>query len=112
MVTAKPWVVFVGHSLGGDFRIINIQVPKTQIRDTAEFFYSKKEKRKLGLKFLIYFLFNERVQTGNHDSIEDAMSALQLYEKYLELSKQGTLESTINRIYLEGQFTRFRIPNA
>lgn len=104
--------VFVGHSLGGDFRIINIQVPKNQIRDTAEFFYSKKEKRKLGLKFLIYFLFNERVQTGNHDSIEDAMSALQLYEKYLELSKQGTLESTINRIYLEGQFTRFRIPNA
>ncbi|GME83161.1 unnamed protein product [Ambrosiozyma monospora] len=103
--------VFVGHSLGGDFRTINIRIPPAQIRDTAEFFYLKKEKRKLGLKFLVYHLCHERVQTGNHDSIEDALSALKLYRKYLELERSGQLEDTLTRIYLEGQFSRFKIPD-
>ncbi|ODV88230.1 hypothetical protein CANARDRAFT_26383 [[Candida] arabinofermentans NRRL YB-2248] len=103
--------IFVGHSLGGDFRTINIQIPPQQVRDTAEFFYLKKEKRKLGLKFLIYQLFDDRIQTGNHDSIEDAYSALKLYKKYLQLKKNGTLEKTLQRIYLEGQFSRFKVPN-
>ncbi|KAH3670989.1 hypothetical protein OGAPHI_000700 [Ogataea philodendri] len=95
--------VFVGHSLGGDFRTINIQVPPQQVRDTAELFYLKREKRKLGLKFLIYQVFNDRVQTGNHDSIEDAYSALRLYRKWLELKAAGELDDALQRIYLEGQ---------
>ncbi|KAG7748111.1 hypothetical protein KL912_002788 [Ogataea haglerorum] len=104
--------VFVGHSLSGDFRAINIQVPPQQVRDTAELFYLKREKRKLGLKFLVYQLFNDRVQTGNHDSIEDAHSALRLYRKYLELKQSGELEETLQRIYLEGQYSRFRVPSS
>ncbi|VEU22548.1 DEKNAAC103692 [Brettanomyces naardenensis] len=102
--------IFVGHSLKGDFRMINIQVPLEQVRDTAELYYLKKERRKLSLKYLIYQVFQDNVQTGNHDSIEDAYSALRLYRKYLELVRTGQLESTLQRIYLEGQMSRFRIP--
>ncbi|QPG73679.1 hypothetical protein FOA43_000992 [Brettanomyces nanus] len=102
--------IFIGHSLKGDFRMINIKVPKNQVRDTAELFYLKKEKRKLSLKYLIYQLFHDNVQTGNHDSIEDAYSAMRLYRKYLELERTGMLEFTLQRIYLEGQMSRFRIP--
>lgn len=103
--------IFIGHSLKGDFRMIDIQVPHEQVRDTAELFYLKEEKRKLSLKYLIYQLFNDNVQVGNHDSIEDAMSALRLYRKYLELRSNGKLDETIHRVYLEGQLSQFRIPS-
>ncbi|EGW32376.1 uncharacterized protein SPAPADRAFT_138105 [Spathaspora passalidarum NRRL Y-27907] len=103
-------VVFVGHGLYNDFRCINLQVPKKQIRDTAEFYYKSDFKRQLGLKFLAYVLLKEKVQSNNHDSIEDAYTALMLYKKYLELTSQGMFESTLNFIYSEGQQMRFRVP--
>lgn len=103
-------VIFVGHGLQNDFRTINLQVPSQQIRDTAEFFYLSDFKRKLSLKFLAYVLLRENVQTGNHDSIEDANTALLLYKKYLELNAVGEFEGALNRIYMEGQQLRFRVP--
>lgn len=102
--------VFVGHGLQNDFRCINLHVPKNQIRDTAEFFYLPDFKRKLSLKFLAYILLKEKVQTGNHDSIEDANAALLLYKKYLELTAIGEFETTLHRIYMDGQQLRFRVP--
>lgn len=104
--------VMVGHSLIGDFRMINIQVSPMQVRDTAICYYSKSEKRKLGLKFLVYHVLNDEVQKGNHDSIEDARSALRLYKKYQQLKKDGKLEEVINKVYVEGQMSGFRVPSA
>lgn len=103
-------IVFVGHGLYNDFRCINLQVPSGQIRDTADYFYKSDFKRQLGLKFLAYVLLKEKVQAGNHDSIEDAHTALLLYKKYLELTATGTFDSTLNYIYAEGQQMRFRVP--
>ena len=104
--------IFVGHGLYNDFRCINLQVPKLQIRDTGEFYYLPEFKRKLSLKFLAYVLLKEKVQTGNHDSIEDAHTALLLYRKYLDLQLQGDFESTLYNIYFEGQQLRFRVPES
>lgn len=103
--------VFVGHGLKSDFRCINLQVPKHQIRDTIEYYYLLDFKRKLSLKFLAYTVLKESVQTRNHDSIEDAHTALLLYEKYMELRAQGEFELELRRIYLEGQQLRFRAPD-
>ncbi|KAG7661987.1 PAN2 [[Candida] subhashii] len=103
-------VVFVGHGLYNDFRCINLQVPSDQIRDTAEYFYKSDFKRKLSLKFLAYVMLKEKVQTNNHDSIEDAYTALLLYKKYLEVTAVGEFENTLNYIYSEGQQLRFRVP--
>ncbi len=105
-------VIFVGHGLANDFRAINIQVPEDQVRDTL-ILYSKKEvKRKLGLKFLTYMILGKNVQTGNHNSIEDARSALDLYDKYLELVKENKLKDELDRVYLEGARTGFKVPNS
>lgn len=103
--------VFVGHGLRSDFRCINLQVPKSQIRDTIEFYYLPDFRRKLSLKFLAYVVLKESVQTNNHDSIEDANTALRLYEKYMELLELGEFETELNRIYSEGQQLRFRVPD-
>lgn len=103
--------IFVGHGLKSDFRCINLQVPRAQIRDTIEFYYLPDFRRKLSLKFLAYIVLKEAVQTSNHDSIEDAMTALRLYEKFLELQLVGEFENELNRIYSEGQQLRFRVPD-
>lgn len=102
--------VFVGHGLQNDFRCINLVVPRAQIRDTADLFYLSDFKRKLSLKFLAYVLLREKVQTGNHDSIEDAHTALMLFQKYEELTRLGQLENVLYQVYMEGQQRRFRAP--
>ncbi|ODV71111.1 poly(A)-specific ribonuclease [Cyberlindnera jadinii NRRL Y-1542] len=100
--------VFVGHGLIMDFRTINICVPKEQVRDTAVFFH--KGQRILSLRFLAYILLNVKVQLGNHDSIEDAYTALLIYKKYLELQRSGQFEETLDRIFHEGQALKFKPP--
>lgn len=102
--------VFVGHGLKSDFRCINLQVPKAQIRDTIEFYYLPNFRRMLSLKFLAYSVLKENVQTRNHDSIEDANTALRLFEKYMELKASGEFELALQRIYADGQQLRFRVP--
>lgn len=102
--------VFVGHWLTGDFRMINIYVPPEQVRDTGLCFYLKKEKRKLGLKFLAHHVLYREAQKGNHDSIEDSVNALLLYKEYLKLKETSKLENVLFKLYLEGQMTRFKVP--
>ncbi|KAG5418301.1 PAN2 [Candida metapsilosis] len=103
-------VVFIGHGLYTDFRTINLQVPQRQIRDTADLYYKPDMKRQLSLKFLAYVMLKQDVQTGNHDSIEDARTALLLYKRYVELSSKGEFESMLNHVYSQGNKLRFRVP--
>lgn len=56
--------------------------------DTVELFYFKRH-RKLGLRFLAAFLLGIDIQQLTHDSIEDARTALRLYECYKRLDAQG-----------------------
>ncbi|KAK9492754.1 ubiquitin carboxyl-terminal hydrolase-domain-containing protein [Lipomyces doorenjongii] len=115
----KLWVllnlgcVFVGHGLANDFRTINIQVPKDQVIDTVDLYYIKSRQRKLSLRFLAWYLLNENIQMETHDSIEDAKTALFLYNKYLEINEQGgpsAFENVLNEIYNEGRVVNFRPP--
>ncbi|KAH3686033.1 hypothetical protein WICPIJ_003033 [Wickerhamomyces pijperi] len=114
IVYRKLWLllnigcVFIGHGLTNDFRTINIAVPKAQVKDTAVFFH--KGQRILSLRFLAYSLLGKRVQTGNHDSIEDALTALNIYEQYLILKQHGNFEETLDMIYRQGQFLNFKPP--
>lgn len=105
-------VIFVGHGLANDFRAINIEVPENQIRDTLKLYYKKDVRRILGLKFLSYYVLNEEVQIGNHDSTEDAIYALRLYEKYLEWNKDHTFQRHLDNIYQIGSSFGFKVPKA
>ncbi|CDO94917.1 unnamed protein product [Kluyveromyces dobzhanskii CBS 2104] len=101
--------VFVGHGLINDFRQINIHVPDSQIRDTS--LYYLKGKRYLSLRYLAYAVLRKQVQTGNHDSIEDANTALLLYRKYLELKEKGVFDAFLENIYDEGRKFGFKVPD-
>ena len=94
--------VFVGHGLKQDFKMINIVVPPAQIVDTVELFHFKRQ-RKLSLRFLASYLLGIDIQQGTHDSIEDARTAVRLYEKYLELVAEGNFQAKLLEIYRYGK---------
>lgn len=112
----KLWVLlnlgcqFLGHGLRQDFRVINIQVPRSQIVDTIELFYLRNRLRKLSLAFLAWYLLKEDIQMETHDSIEDARTALKLYRKYLEYEDAGILDTMLQEIYRVGREMNFKPP--
>jgi len=107
-------VVFVGHNLKSDFRVINILVPPEQIRDTVDLFYIKG-RRRIGLKFLCSYLLGTGArhgfQEGEHDSIEDAVVALQLYQMYEKVESQGpeAVREMLENVYLAGNMTQWGV---
>jgi PAB-dependent poly(A)-specific ribonuclease subunit 2 len=104
--------IFVGHSLGNDFRTINIHVPKKQVVDTVDLFFKPSLHRKLNLKFLAWCVLKEKIQQSTHDSIEDAETALKLWRKYEEYVDAGILERMLDDIFVIGRDVGFRAPGS
>lgn len=104
--------VFIGHGLRSDFRIINLNLPKEQVIDTVDLFYIPERQRKLSLKFLSWYFLEQQIQSGEHDSIEDAYTALLLYQKYLTFQSDGTLEMRLAEVYEEGRALNFKVPSS
>ena len=114
--------VFVGHGLPKDFRTISkfawrsrvahltnrlahldIFVPPAQVIDTVAIFYDPSRHRRLSLRFLSWFLLKQDIQTAEHDSIEDARCALQLYKKDQTFVQENRFEDVLEDIYEAGQ---------
>lgn len=102
--------IFIGHGLPKDFRTINIHVPKSQVLDTVELFFIRARQRKLSLRFLAWYLLKEDIQQDNHDSIEDARTALRLWRKYEEFKDAGIVEQMLEEIYREGKKWQYKPP--
>lgn len=96
--------VFIGHGLSKDFRIINIYVPPSQIIDTVDLYHIPSRQRKLSLRLLSYLILKHDIQnTGMHDSIEDARTALQLYDIYRQMKNEGAWEEELENVYRKGK---------
>ncbi|KAH7463948.1 Interferon-stimulated 20 kDa exonuclease-like 2 [Phytophthora ramorum] len=95
--------IVVGHALKNDFQALMFTPPKHLIRDTA--YYRPYMRRKVNgtklypksLKHLTEEVLGRQIQTGQHDSVEDARATLELYkreqylwEKYLRTNKGGS----------------------
>ncbi|EJU05749.1 hypothetical protein DACRYDRAFT_46547 [Dacryopinax primogenitus] len=95
--------IFVGHGLAQDWRIINMFVPPDQVIDTVSLYHLRKRARKISLRFLAWFLLKGNIQTGNHDSIEDARTALMLYKAYMVMEGEGKFDELLDRLATEGR---------
>jgi PAB-dependent poly(A)-specific ribonuclease subunit 2 len=96
--------IFVGHGLYSDFRQINIHAPEAQVIDTSTLFYKEnKYQRTLKLSLLARFFLVEDIQTGNHDSVEDARTALRLWRKFQEFEDAGITKQKIKEVYRYGE---------
>uniref|UniRef100_A0A0N5A237 RNA exonuclease 4 n=1 Tax=Parastrongyloides trichosuri TaxID=131310 RepID=A0A0N5A237_PARTI len=79
--------IIVGHDISSDLKVLNIKSIDFQyIRDTAYFpgfnKYKERGKRTSSLKDLMKKIFRIEIQDGSHDSVEDAASAMELYNKH------------------------------
>ena len=89
---------FIGHGLQNDLRMINIILPPEQVIDTVKIFRLKNQ-RLLSLRFLASYLLSKDIQGQTHDSIEDAKTALELYQVYVALEESGRLRDKIEEMY-------------
>ncbi|OQR90362.1 RNA exonuclease 4 [Thraustotheca clavata] len=78
--------ILVGHALRNDMQALMLTHPKGMIRDTTK--YRPYMRRKVNgtklfpksLKNLALEVLKKTIQTGEHDSVEDARTSLELYK--------------------------------
>ncbi|KAH8741258.1 hypothetical protein FG386_000165 [Cryptosporidium ryanae] len=101
-------VVFIGHALQSDFKIINIYVPPFQIIDTVEI-YRLPEERYISLRFLAKYVLNENIQAEVHDSVVDAKTAFGLLLRYLSHRKNNTWNDFLTNLYSKGHSVDWKV---
>lgn len=57
-----------------------------------------------------YFLLGLKIQSVTHDSIEDARTALQLYQCYREIEVKGNVTATLKELYEVGERLQWQVP--
>lgn len=73
--------ILVGHSINHDLQVLEIAHPKHLVRDTA-FYKPLCPDRPKQLKKLVLEHMHIDIQTGAHDSIEDARAVMKLYDMF------------------------------
>jgi PAB-dependent poly(A)-specific ribonuclease subunit 2 len=56
------------------------------------------------------FLLGLKIQSVTHDSIEDARTALQLYQRYREIELKGNVTATLKELYEVGERLQWQVP--
>jgi len=105
-------VRFVGHGLKTDFEMINVVIPPEQVVDTVNLYWLEGHRR-ISLRFLAWHILGDSMSSrmhDTHDSIEDARTALALYNKYVELDEQGLVAETLLHLYDVGRETKWEVP--
>lgn len=87
------------------FPLADIYIPPSQIIDTVNIYHLPHRQRKLSLRFLAWAVLHSAIQADTHDSIEDARTALQLYEEHNRLEAEGSWEDVLEEVYREGKQT-------
>lgn len=69
----------VGHALKNDLKVLFIGHPNSKIRDTSRYFRKRLGGGRPSLKRLTSEILGLSIQSGEHDSIQDARAAMRLY---------------------------------
>ena len=81
--------ILVGHNLNSDMDALKLYFPRKMIRDTAKYKLFQKGWKTPSLKSLAFKHLNKTIQNGEHSSIVDAFTAVQLYLRYRREWEQG-----------------------
>jgi len=78
--------ILVGHAIQNDLKVLFLPHPRKNIRDTSRYKPFRKlfNGRNPSLKNLSEQLLGVKVQTGEHNSVQDAQAAMRLYTMHLK----------------------------
>lgn len=85
------------------FFLQDIFVPPDRVLDTVDIYFIPSRQRRLSLRFLSWFVLKQNIQSGEHDSIEDARSALLLFRAFQEYEGKGIWDEKLEELYKEGR---------
>ena len=73
--------VLVGHTLRSDLKVLFLDHPKLARRDVSTYkpLTGRTRYGRPGLKLMSEVILDKSIQEGHHDSVEDAIAAMQLY---------------------------------
>ncbi|XP_028666054.1 RNA exonuclease 4 [Erpetoichthys calabaricus] len=73
--------ILVGHAISNDLKILFLDHPKKNIRDTQKYkpFKQQVKSGRPSLKLLCQKILNVKVQESEHSSVQDAQAAMRLY---------------------------------
>ena len=96
----------VGHAIGSDLKILQLQHDSKKIRDTSKFIPLRLMAglpvgRTPSLKNLSKALFNKEIQCNVHCSVEDSRMAMKLYKL---VEDKWELKTPIAKYYLDDMF--------
>lgn len=77
--------ILIGHSLKHDFEVLHFHHPEEDTRDTSLYKSLRikaglPDTRTPSLKNLSLILLEKEIQSGPHDSVQDALATLQIYK--------------------------------
>ncbi|CAG8607384.1 12356_t:CDS:2 [Ambispora gerdemannii] len=102
----------IGHSVFFDFQALKFTHPRRLTRDTSlyEGFINRcpLPHRTPSLKLLAAIILNERIQDGEHDSIEDAKTAMKLYRNVQQEWEEWINVHGVNAAYKNRRIGCFR----
>lgn len=90
--------------------MINLMVAPEQIIDTVALF-RLPHQRNVSLRFLAWHFLGNKIQSQTHDSVEDAQTALQLYQCYKKIEADGTLQAKLEELYKCGKEKHWMVPD-
>ncbi|KAH8833946.1 ubiquitin carboxyl-terminal hydrolase-domain-containing protein [Flagelloscypha sp. PMI_526] len=102
--------IFIGHGLSKDFRIISENFPPSSSISWLTSIFSRIVRDGLSLRFLSWVVSGELIQTDNHDSIEDARSALNLFTAFQKYEGENRFDEKLEEIYKIGKQYNFKPP--
>lgn len=81
----------------------DLYVPPDRVLDTVDIYFIEARHRRLSLRFLSWVVLKENIQSGEHDSIEDARCALLLFRAFQEYEEKGIWDEKLEELYREGK---------
>lgn len=85
--------IVVGHAIHNDFAVLKLHHPNDKIRDTSPYFGKHYCLGKTpSLKRLCNGLLGIKIQSGEHDSVQDAQATMKLYVKAREKWNESCLK--------------------
>ncbi|KAJ8875063.1 hypothetical protein PR048_022953 [Dryococelus australis] len=97
--------ILVGHALSNDLKVLFLSHPRKRIRDTSKYrpFRKLNNNRTPSLRKLAAKVLGVTIQQGEHNSVVDANTAMQLYLLYRKEWEKELHTKKIKRLSKQGK---------